>query len=113
MQSALEMLQLDKLHRYDVETKLPSGNWKATADGYVDGYHLGYLHRKSIGVKSITNRNTYDLYGPHVRIGFANKPILEHRDVPPEEWPDTVRLPSRSSTTSSPTCRSPASRTTR
>ena len=75
MQSALGMLQLDKLHRYDVETKLPSGSWKATADGYVDGYHLGYLHRKSIGAKSITNRNTYDLYGPHVRIGFANKPI--------------------------------------
>jgi phenylpropionate dioxygenase-like ring-hydroxylating dioxygenase large terminal subunit len=88
MRGALEMLQLDKLHRHDVETKLPSGNWKATADGYLDGYHLGYLHRNSIGAKSITNRNTYDLYGPHVRIGFANKPIVEYRDVPPEEWPD-------------------------
>ncbi len=88
MLGALEMLQLDKLHRHDVETKLPSGNWKATADGYLDGYHLGYLHRKSIGAKSITNRNTYDLYGPHVRIGFANKPITEWRDVPPEEWTD-------------------------
>jgi phenylpropionate dioxygenase-like ring-hydroxylating dioxygenase large terminal subunit len=86
MASALEILQLDKLYRYDVETKLPSGNWKATADGYLDGYHIGYLHRKSIGAKSITNRNTYDLYGPHVRIGFANKPILEQRDTPVEEW---------------------------
>jgi phenylpropionate dioxygenase-like ring-hydroxylating dioxygenase large terminal subunit len=86
MASALEILQLDKLYRYDVETKLPSGNWKATADGYLDGYHIGYLHRKSIGTKSITNRNTYDLYGPHVRIGFANKPILEQRDTPVEEW---------------------------
>jgi phenylpropionate dioxygenase-like ring-hydroxylating dioxygenase large terminal subunit len=82
------MIQLEKLHRYDVETKLPSGNWKATADGYLDGYHLGYLHRTSIGAKSITNRNTYDLFGPHVRIGFANKPIVGLRDVPPEEWPD-------------------------
>ena len=88
MQQALAMLQLDTLHRYDVETKLPSGNWKATADGYLDGYHLGHLHRNSIGAKSITNRNTFDLYGPHVRIGFANKPILEYRDVPPEDWPD-------------------------
>ncbi|MET0911188.1 MAG: aromatic ring-hydroxylating dioxygenase subunit alpha [Ilumatobacteraceae bacterium] len=88
MAQALEMLQLDKLHRHDVETKLPSGNWKATADGYLDGYHLGYLHRNSIGAKSITNRNTYDLYGPHVRIGFANKPIVEYRDIPPAEWPD-------------------------
>jgi phenylpropionate dioxygenase-like ring-hydroxylating dioxygenase large terminal subunit len=86
MQSALEMLQLDKLWRYDVETKLPSGSWKATADGYLDGYHIGFLHRNTIGAKSITNRNTYDLYGPHVRIGFANKPILEQRHVPVEEW---------------------------
>jgi phenylpropionate dioxygenase-like ring-hydroxylating dioxygenase large terminal subunit len=88
MQSALAMLDLDKLYRHDVETKLPSGNWKATADGYLDGYHLGYLHRNSIGGKSITNRNTYDLYGPHVRIGFANKPMLDVRELPPEEWPD-------------------------
>jgi phenylpropionate dioxygenase-like ring-hydroxylating dioxygenase large terminal subunit len=86
MASALEMLQLDKLHRYDVETRLPSGSWKATADGYVDGYHLGYLHRSSIGARSITNRNTYDTWGPHVRIGFANKPIVEMRDTPVEEW---------------------------
>jgi phenylpropionate dioxygenase-like ring-hydroxylating dioxygenase large terminal subunit len=86
MASALEILQLDKLYRYDVETKLPSGNWKATADGYLDGYHIGYLHRNTIGTKSITNRNTYDLYGPHVRIGFANKPILTLRDTPVEEW---------------------------
>jgi len=88
MVDALEMLQLDKLYRHDVETKLPSGSWKATADGYLDGYHLGYLHRSTIGAKSITNRNTFDLYGPHVRIGFANKPILELRDIPAEEWPD-------------------------
>ena len=88
MHSALEMLQLDKLYRHDVETKLPSGSWKATADGYLDGYHLGYLHRNTIGEKSITNRNTYDLYGPHVRIGFANKGILDVRDTPPEEWAD-------------------------
>lgn len=86
MASSLEMLQLDELHRHDVETRLPSGNWKATADGYVDGYHLGYLHRSSIGAKSITNRNTFDLYGPHVRIGFANKPILDQRDIPVEDW---------------------------
>ena len=86
MAGALEMLKLDELHRHDVETKLPSGNWKATADGYLDGYHLGYLHRNSIGAKSITNRNTYDLYGPHVRIGFANKPIVALRETPVEQW---------------------------
>ncbi len=86
MAGGLEMLQLDTLFRHDVETSLPSGNWKATADGYVDGYHLGYLHKNTIGTKSITNRNTYDLWGPHVRLGFANKPIVTMRDEPVETW---------------------------
>lgn len=86
MASSLAYLQLEKLHRHDVETVLESGNWKATADGYVDGYHLGYLHRDTIGTKSITNRNTYDLYGPHVRLGFANKPLPTMRELPIDEW---------------------------
>jgi len=87
MDEALEALRLDELHRYPVVTSLESPNWKLTADGYVDGYHIGYLHSSTIGTKSITNRNTYDLYGPHVRIGFANKPITEIRDRPEDEWP--------------------------
>ncbi|MET0323732.1 MAG: aromatic ring-hydroxylating dioxygenase subunit alpha, partial [Ilumatobacteraceae bacterium] len=87
MEDALAMLRLDELHRYEVETVLDSPNWKLTADGYVDGYHLGYLHSSTIGEKSITNRNTYDYFGPHVRIGFANKPIKEIRDRPESEWP--------------------------
>jgi phenylpropionate dioxygenase-like ring-hydroxylating dioxygenase large terminal subunit len=86
MASALEILQLDKLVRHRDGLVADSGNWKATADGYVDGYHLGYLHRDTIGTKSITNRNTYDLYGPHVRLGFANKPLPAMRDLPDDEW---------------------------
>jgi phenylpropionate dioxygenase-like ring-hydroxylating dioxygenase large terminal subunit len=87
MDEALELLRLHELHRYPVLTELESPNWKLTADGYVDGYHLGYLHSSTIGEKSITNRNTYDLFGPHVRIGFANKPITQIRDTPESEWP--------------------------
>lgn len=86
MAAALEQLQLNQLYRHRDGLACESGNWKLTADGYVDGYHLGYLHRNTIGAKSITNRNTFDLYGPHVRLGFANKPMLTMRDRPPDEW---------------------------
>lgn len=86
MAESLAFLGLENVHRYERSSELTSGNWKATADGYLDGYHLGYLHRNSIGAKSITNRNTYDIYGPHVRIGFANKPLMETGDAPVEEW---------------------------
>jgi phenylpropionate dioxygenase-like ring-hydroxylating dioxygenase large terminal subunit len=86
MASSLQLLELDKLVRHRDGLPAESGNWKVTADGYVDGYHLGYLHRNSIGAKSITNRNTYDIYGPHVRLGFANKPLPTMRDLPEDEW---------------------------
>jgi phenylpropionate dioxygenase-like ring-hydroxylating dioxygenase large terminal subunit len=94
MASALSMLELETLVRHRDGAVCESGSWKATADGYVDGYHLGYLHRNSIGAKSITNRNTYDLYGPHVRIGFANKPIVGMSDLPDEQWrfPEAMSL---------------------
>lgn len=71
--ASLDALRLDELHPYRVPTTIDSPNWKLAADGYLDGYHIGYLHRNTIGRKAITNRNTYDFFGPHVRVGFATK----------------------------------------
>jgi nitrite reductase/ring-hydroxylating ferredoxin subunit len=71
--ASLDALRLDELHPYRVPTTIASPNWKLAADGYLDGYHIGYLHRNTIGRKAITNRNTYDFFGPHVRVGFATK----------------------------------------
>jgi nitrite reductase/ring-hydroxylating ferredoxin subunit len=75
---SLRELRLDEFHVYRTPTYIESPNWKLAADGYLDGYHIGYLHRNTIGRRSITNRNTYDFFGPHVRIGFAGKGIDEH-----------------------------------
>jgi nitrite reductase/ring-hydroxylating ferredoxin subunit len=77
-EQSLRELRLDDLHVYRTPTYLDSPNWKLAADGYLDGYHIGYLHRNSIGVRSITNRNTYDFFGPHVRVGFAGKGIVDY-----------------------------------
>lgn len=94
MRGALEALELERLHPYRVTTRIETPNWKLAADGYLDGYHIGYLHRSTIGAKSITNCNTYDLFGPHVRIGFATKRIAEIDAQPPAEWhlPDFMSL---------------------
>jgi phenylpropionate dioxygenase-like ring-hydroxylating dioxygenase large terminal subunit len=83
---SLEALKLDELHPYRRTTTLKSPNWKIAADGYLDGYHIGFLHRDTIGRKSINNRNTYDCFGPHVRIGFANRRIREARTTPEVDW---------------------------
>src|SRR5262245_36453866 len=91
---SLAALRLDELYPYKVPTVLDSPNWKLAADGYLDGYHIGYLHRDTIGQKSITNRNTYDLFGPHVRIGFATKLTASASEVPSDQWnlPDYMSL---------------------
>ena len=86
MADALALMRLDEMHRYPATTVLESPNWKVAADGYVDGYHIGYLHKQSIGVNAITNRNTFDLFGPHQRIGFASKATAELANMPEDEW---------------------------
>ncbi len=86
MLPSLEALDLDHLYPYRPTTTLASPNWKIAVDGYLDGYHIGFLHKDSIGRKAITNRNTYDLFGPHVRIGFANRRIEDIDTLPAEEW---------------------------
>jgi phenylpropionate dioxygenase-like ring-hydroxylating dioxygenase large terminal subunit len=94
MRGALELLELDRVHPYEQTTTLESGNWKTTADGYLDGYHIGYLHSANLGLKQINNRNSWDLYGPHVRLGFANKTISTIKERPESEWelPDVMSL---------------------
>ncbi len=91
---SLQALKLDELYPYKKTTTLDSPNWKLAADGYLDGYHIGLLHKNTIGKKAISNRNTYDLYGPHVRIGFATKRIREIEGLDPAEWhlPDYMSL---------------------
>jgi phenylpropionate dioxygenase-like ring-hydroxylating dioxygenase large terminal subunit len=85
MGDSLTALKLDGLYPYRKTSTLASPNWKLAADGYLDGYHIGYLHRESIGTRAITNRNTYDLLGAHVRVGFAHKRIGEIDTVAAEE----------------------------
>jgi hypothetical protein len=78
LDESLAALRLDEFHPYRTPTYIDSPNWKLAADGYLDGYHIGDLHRNTIGRKAITNRNTYDFFGPHVRIGFATKATDEY-----------------------------------
>ena len=95
LSASLEALRLNEMHPYRKLIKMPSPNWKLAADGYLDGYHIGYLHKDTIGVKSITNRNTYDTWGPHCRVGFATKRIDEYDRVSAEDryWPDHLSPP--------------------
>ena len=85
MLGELESLGLADWKLYDRRV-LETANWKATFDGYVDGYHLEVLHPKSVGRFTKGAVNTFEAFGPHQKIGFANQDIAKLRDRPSSEW---------------------------
>jgi len=60
-------------------------NWKVAYDGYLDFYHLPFLHRKTFGTE-ISNKPIYYSWGPHQRMTSPDPNLLRYRDVPHSEW---------------------------
>jgi phenylpropionate dioxygenase-like ring-hydroxylating dioxygenase large terminal subunit len=60
-------------------------NWKVAYDGYLDFYHLPYLHRRTFG-PDISNKAIYSSWGPHQRVQRPDPKLLELRGVPEEDW---------------------------
>lgn len=60
-------------------------NWKIAYDGYLDFYHLPFLHRKTFG-PDISNKALYDCWGPHQRMSMPNPALAELRNKPEEDW---------------------------
>jgi phenylpropionate dioxygenase-like ring-hydroxylating dioxygenase large terminal subunit len=82
--------------------QLESANWKITHDGYLESYHIPFLHRHTLFElwkrESSTSVSLYDRYGPlpsgpHQRMAgnaWGNDPqlMLKMKDVPESEWGD-------------------------
>ena len=60
-------------------------NWKIAYDGYLDFYHLPYLHRKTFG-PDISNRPIYNEWGPHQRVTAPDPSMVKFADTPDSEW---------------------------
>ena len=60
-------------------------NWKVAYDGYLDFYHLPYLHRATFGTE-ISNKPIYRSWGPHQRMTAPDPNLLALRDQPEETW---------------------------
>lgn len=73
-------------------------SWKIAFDGYVDFYHLPFLHKKTFGADMFRTAS-YDFWGPHVRVTTparvtasgegpgGERENVDLDDVPIEEWP--------------------------
>jgi carnitine monooxygenase subunit len=60
-------------------------NWKIAYDGYLDFYHLPFLHRNSFG-PDVSNKAIYRAWGPHQRVTSPDPSLLELEAVPEDEW---------------------------
>jgi phenylpropionate dioxygenase-like ring-hydroxylating dioxygenase large terminal subunit len=66
--------------------EIKGANWKVAYDGYLEGYHFSAAHPKTIAPRSYTNIMHFDIFGPHMRVGYPTFSIGKLKDVPREEW---------------------------
>jgi len=67
------------------QRQIEGPNWKIAYDGYLDFYHLPFLHRNTFG-PDISNKPIYNEWGPHQRMTSPDPALLELLDVPEGEW---------------------------
>jgi phenylpropionate dioxygenase-like ring-hydroxylating dioxygenase large terminal subunit len=67
------------------QRELVGPNWKIAYDGYLDFYHLPYLHRASFG-PNISNKATYTAWGPHQRVLQPDPALIQLEDLPEDDW---------------------------
>lgn len=65
--------------------EIPGPNWKIAYDGYLDFYHLPYLHRNTFGTE-ISNKPIYYEWGPHQRVTAPDSSLLSSAELPDDEW---------------------------
>jgi len=70
-------------------------NWKYTVDGFLEGYHLRFLHAKTIGAYFVSpDLALFDCWGPHCRMTLTRKSFEAVADRPASEIDlPTVSIP--------------------
>lgn len=65
--------------------EIVGANWKIAFDGYLEGYHFAMLHPETIHPRTLSNLTHYEAFGPHLRIGFAQRDIAQKLGAAPRE----------------------------
>lgn len=79
-------------------TLTEDANWKLIVDGFLETYHLRFLHAATVGPYIHSNLSPFQSYGPHGRSGFArtryspddDRPTMYNLGVIYQIFPNTV-----------------------
>jgi phenylpropionate dioxygenase-like ring-hydroxylating dioxygenase large terminal subunit len=78
----LNDLKLSSYQLFRAETFYQPANWKLIMDGFLEVYHVRYLHPKTVGRIALSNIMTVDSLDGHMRLVTARKDIRELRTLP-------------------------------
>lgn len=91
---------IDKLkHFHTVETEYPA-NWKFVMEAFLESYHFGALHKKTISPFYANDINSSERVGPHVHSLVARESARAWAKHPGSRLPRNVRELSHLATTS-------------
>lgn len=77
---ALDVTVQERIDRFD-----NTFNWKYTVDGFLEIYHLKFLHAKTIGPYIDNELSLFDAYGDHLRLVPVRKSFGGVADRAPED----------------------------
>ena len=78
--------KLDGYHFHDRKLTHEPMNWKLLVDTFLESYHIGFLHRNSLGPIIHTNVGHLDTFGPNGRLIFARTKLERLKAMPEAEW---------------------------
>ncbi|HRH85735.1 MAG TPA: aromatic ring-hydroxylating dioxygenase subunit alpha [Rubrivivax sp.] len=83
-----ELRSYDLAHQHHYETReiRHRMNWKLAIDTFLEPYHLGVLHRDTVGPLFISNLCLFDAFGDHLREVLPRRSMDEQRLLPETEW---------------------------
>lgn len=87
MDQALADYDFGRYHTYRSHVFEFPQNWKIMMDGLIDGYHVQFLHGKTISPYFYPNMMGIQQYGHHAYWGNPRRRITEIIDQPPGETP--------------------------
>lgn len=91
MDTALREYGLDRWFFYKGQVFDFPQNWKVMMDGLIDGYHVQFLHGKTISPYFFPNMMGIEILGRHALWGNPRRKMQELADAPPPEMPPLDR----------------------
>ena len=82
----LASYRIDTYHHYDRRLVPEKANWKILVDTFLEGYHIGFLHKDSLGSILYGNIGDFEAFGNNARVIFPRKKLARLREQPEAEW---------------------------